>query len=96
MMWLLILAYTAVLATILWYRSAGNDIYMFKYLALIAWGATIMFFIDHVYGYLTEGGEFIETSIDALLLGFVLQLSTLIMWLLILLVKDPKRVFRKH
>jgi len=68
-----------------------NDIYLFKYLAAISWGASIMFFIDHVYGYLTEGGEFIDTSVDAVLLGFVLQLFVLILWMLILIIKNPKK-----
>jgi len=93
-MWLVILAYTAIIATLLWYKHAENDTYLFKYLALISWGATIMFFIDHVYRYLTEGGEFIDTSPDAILLGIVLNLITLGLWTLILLIKDPKRVIR--
>jgi len=93
-MWLIILAYTAVIATILWYRSAENDIYLFKYLALISWGATVMFFIDHVYGYLTEGGEFIDLSTDAIVLGIILQLFILVLWLALLLLKDPKHVIR--
>jgi len=92
--WLVILAYTAIIATLLWYKHAENDVYMFKYLALISWGATIMFFVDHVYSYLTEGGEFVDTSPDAILLGIVLNLVTLSLWTLILLVKDPKRVIR--
>jgi len=93
-MWLIILAYTAVIATLLWYRSAENDVYLFKYLALISWGATVMFFIDHVYSYLTEGGEFIDLSIDAIMLGIVLQLFILVLWLALLLLKDPKHVIR--
>ncbi len=96
-MWLLVLSYAAVFATLLWYRYADNDIYLFKYLALISWGASIMFFIDHVYGYLTEGGgEFFEVSVDAILLGFTLLLFILVIWLFILLIRDPRGVLKKH
>ena len=94
-MWLLILCYGAVFATILWYKNAENDQLLFKYLAMILWGASIMFFVDHVYGYLTEGGEFLDISLDATILGFALLLFSLLLWLLILLVKDPRRVFKK-
>lgn len=93
-MWLLILAYAAVIATVLWYRTAENDVFMYKYLALMLWGATIMFFVDHIYGYLTEGGEFFDTSIDAAILGFTLLLSVLIIWVTIILLKDPRKILR--
>ncbi|OYT38098.1 MAG: hypothetical protein B6U89_06340 [Desulfurococcales archaeon ex4484_58] len=94
-MWLLILSYAALIATILWYRNAENDEYMLKFLSTILWGASIMFFIDHIYGWINEGKEFFEISIDAAILGFTLLYIALLLWLTILLIKDPKRVFKK-
>ena len=93
-MWLVVLAYGAVIATLLWYSRAEKDEYCFKYLALMLWGATIMVFIDHVFGYINEG-SFMEVSTDAIALGFSALLGVLVLWLLIIFVKDPRRVLRK-
>jgi Na+-driven multidrug efflux pump len=94
-MWLLVLGYTAVITTVLWYvyRARGEDLCL-NYLSIILWGATVMFFIDSLYSYL-NGEEFIEISVDAAVLGFSLLLVALVVWLFILFLKDPKRVFRK-
>lgn len=94
-MWLLVLAMAAVLSTAVWYSKAENDVYMLKLLSLILWGATIMVFVDHVMGYLMEGGEFLEMSVEATVLGFVLLVSALVVWEIILLIKDPKGVLHK-
>jgi hypothetical protein len=51
-----------------------------------------MFFIDSLYSYL-NGEGFIEVSIDAIILGFSLLLIALVIWLIILLIKDPRKVF---
>jgi Na+-driven multidrug efflux pump len=92
-MWLLILGYAAVITTALWYvfKSKGVD-YCLNYLSVILWGATVMFFIDSLYNYL-NGEGFIEVSIDAIVLGFSLLLIALVIWLIILLIKDPRKVF---
>lgn len=95
-MWLLILAYSAAITTVLWYSRAENDVYGFKYLASILWGATIMVFIDHLYSYLTEGGEFMEVSVDSAVLGFSMLLIAILLWIAIIFIKDPRKVLRKE
>lgn len=95
-MWLLVLAFSSVLSTAIWYSQAENDRYMFKLLSLILWGATIMVFVDHTIGYLMEGGEFFELTIDATVLGLVLLIVGLGVWEIILLLKDPKDVLRRR
>lgn len=54
-----------------------------------------MWFIDHVMAYLAEGGEFFEVNLDATLLGITVVLFGLLVWVIMLLVKDPKGVFNK-
>jgi uncharacterized protein HemY len=44
---------------------------------------------------LMEGGEFLEMSVEATVLGFVLLVSALVFWEIVLLIKDPKRVLHK-
>ena len=51
-----------------------------------------MWFVDHVMAYLTEGGEFFEMNLDATLLGVSVIIFALFVWLITLLISDPKRV----
>jgi len=71
---------------------AENDKYMLKFLSVILWGSAIMVLVDHVMGYLMEGGEFIEISTEATILGFTMLLAALIIWEIVLMLKDPRGV----
>lgn len=95
-MWLIILAFAAAIVTPIWYSMAEEDKYLLKLLCLILWGATIMVFVDHVMGFLTEGGEFFELTLDATILGFVMLTTALIIWEVVLLLKDPKGILYKR
>lgn len=95
-MWLIILALAAVISTAIWYSKAEVDKYMLKTLCLILWGATIMVFVDHVMGYLMEGGEFLELTLESTALGFTMLTAAFILWEIILLLKDPKGVLHKR
>ncbi|MEM1544482.1 MAG: hypothetical protein QW795_07350 [Candidatus Bathyarchaeia archaeon] len=95
-LWLIILAFAAAIVTVIWYSRADNDKYMLRLLCLILWGATIMVFVDHLMGYLMEGGEFLELTPDALALGFTMLTAALIIWEIVLLIKDPKGVLLKR
>ncbi|MGB9741446.1 MAG: hypothetical protein ACPLW5_06785 [Candidatus Bathyarchaeales archaeon] len=94
-MWLVILAFAAAIATPIWYSKAEEDKYMLKLLCLILWGATIMVFVDHVMGFLMEGGEFFELTLDATILGFAMLIAALVIWEIVLLLKDPKGILYK-
>jgi hypothetical protein len=88
-------AFAAVTATIVWYVNAPEDKYKLGLLSFIFWGATLMWFVDHVMAYLTEGGEFFEITLDAALLGVSVILLGLLAWIIALLISDPKGVFSK-
>ena len=94
-MWLIITALAAVVTTAIWYTKAPEDKYKLGLLSLIFWGATLMWSVDHVMAYLTEGGEFFEMNLDATLLGISVIAVALIVWVLALLVADPKGVFKR-
>ena len=53
-----------------------------------------MWFVDHVMAYLIEGGEFIEMNLDATLLGISVITLALLVWVIVLLVTDPKGVIK--
>jgi len=95
-LWLVILALAATITTAIWYSKAENDVHLFRLLTIIFWGATIMVFVDHVMGYLMEGGEFFEMTLDATVLGIVLLITALIVWEIVLLLKDPKGILYKR
>ena len=94
-MFFIITALAAIVATIVWYVNAPEDKYKLNLLCFIFWGATLMWFVDHVMAFLIEGGEFFEITLDATMLGVVVVLFGLIVWLIALLISDPKKVFHK-
>lgn len=93
-MYLILTALAAIVTTIIWYVRAPEDPYKLNILCFIYWGATLMWLVDHVMAYLSEGGAFLEVSLDATMLGVVSVLLGLFAWMIVLLVKDPKGVFR--
>lgn len=94
-MWLIITSLAAIVTTIIWYVKSPNDKYQLGTLSLMLWGATIMWFVDHVMAYLNEGGEFFEINMDATLLGISVIILALLVWLGILLINDPKQVMKR-
>jgi len=94
-MWLLFLFSAAIFTTALWYIWDKSEKYAVSILALIYWGATIMVFVDHTLGYLMEGGEYFDTSLDACILGSILVLMGAVIWEIFLILKDPAKKLKK-
>ncbi|KYH38473.1 MAG: hypothetical protein AYL28_003630 [Candidatus Bathyarchaeota archaeon B23] len=69
---------------------------MLRFLNLTLWGATIMVLVDHIIGYLTEGGEFLELTAEATALGFALLIIALVIWEIALLLRDPRGVLHRR
>ncbi len=93
-MYLLITAIAAVVSTVVWYVQAPVDKYRVRTLCFVYWGASLMWLIDSITTAI-EGEGFFEVSFDAALLGITAVLAGLIVWLVILLIKDPKGVFKR-
>lgn len=94
-MWLIMTALAAVIATAIWYARAPEDKHKLGLLSLFFWGATLMWLVDHVIAYITEGGEFFEINLDATLLGVAVIVLALFVWEIVLVVSDPKGVLKK-
>lgn len=93
-MCLVITAFAAVIATILWYFVKESGSLKLGFLALMYWGASLMWTVDGFYA--VAGGEpFLDLSGNDALLGLVIVLCGLIIWLVTLLIRDPKGVIRK-
>jgi len=95
-MWLIILMLSAVISTAIWYISdEARKTYRIGILNLILWGTSLMVLVDHVAAYFEEG-EFFDTSPDAMLLSSVLIMAALLVWEIVLLIKDPKGVIKSQ
>ena len=94
-MWLIVTSLAAVITTAIWYIKAPEDKYKLGFLSLIFWGATLMWFVDHLMRYLMKGGEFLEINLGATILGLVVIIVALIIWEIALLRDDPKGVLKR-
>ncbi len=96
-MTLLITIFAAVISTVVWYVKE-NDMKL-GVLCLMYWGASIMWFVDAVAEYLEIGAEYFTPSAADMLNDSYLGLSVvalgLVIWLVILLIKDPKGKIKK-
>jgi hypothetical protein len=94
-MWLILTALAAVITTAIWYAKSPDDKYKLGLLSLFFWGATLMWLVDHIIAYATEGGPFLEVNLDATLLGVAVIVFALFVWEIVLVVSDPKGVLKK-
>ena len=98
-MTLLITIIAAIIATIVWYTNEQRDTYKLGTLSLIYWGASLMWFMDFVFEYAELKAEYFNQAIGDIindsLLGIAVVALGLVAWLIIVLIKDPKGVFKK-
>lgn len=97
-MTLLSVIFAAIISTIIWYKTAPKSEMKIGTLCLIYWGASLMWFVDAVFEYAEIGAEYFNPAPADMLNDFYLGLSViafgLIIWLVILFVKDPKGVVK--
>lgn len=97
-MTLLTTVFAASISTILWYRSAPDGEMRLGTLSLLYWGASLMWLADAVSAYLEQGAAFFTPEpaqmLNDLYLGLTAAALGLVIWLVILLVQDPKGVVR--
>ncbi len=98
-MTLLITVFAAIITTVIWYMSSQRKTLRLGTLALMYWGASIMWFVDAVFEFIELRDEFFAPSqadmINDSYLGFCVVALGLIIWLAIVLIKDPKGVVRQ-
>ena len=91
-MTLLITVFAAAISTILWYNSKSDK--KLGTLALMYWGASLMWLVDAVVEYIELGAEFFEQSPADMLndayLGLCVVALGIVIWLIVLFVKDPE------
>lgn len=88
----------ALIATICWYRTAQKEDLKRGVLCWLYWGASLMWMIDAVFEYVEPQAEYFCPAPVDMLNDFFLGLSVvalgMIIWLVYLLLKDPKGVVK--
>lgn len=97
-MTLLITVFAAVISTVAWYLTVSKTDLKLGFLSLMFWGASIMWFIDAIFEYAELKEEYFNPSSADMLndafLGFSVVALGLVIWLAVLIIKDPKGVVK--
>ena len=97
-MTLLITVFAAIITTIVWYKKASTDDMGLGRLALMYWGASLMWMVDSLMEYIEDSeGFFNPEPMDMLndaFLGFSVVALGLIIWIGMLIIKDPKGIVK--
>ncbi|MBR1854119.1 MAG: hypothetical protein IJ794_13425 [Lachnospiraceae bacterium] len=92
-MTLLISTTAAVVATLCWYNRR-DELMKLGTLCLMYWGASFMWFVDAIFEYVELKEAFftpaIEDMVNDTFLGLSVVVLGLVIWTVVLLVKDPK------
>lgn len=97
-MTLLITVFAAVIATIVWYVSANARSLKCGILCYLYWGASLMWMVDAVAEYIQLRAEYFHPElydmVNDAFLGFAVVAFGLVIWMIVLLISDPKQVVR--
>jgi hypothetical protein len=97
-MTLLTTAFAAIICTFIWYKNAPKNEMKVGILCWMYWGASLMWLVDAIFEYAELHAEYFTPAPVDMLNDFYLGLSVvalgLIIWLVILLIKDPKGVVK--
>ena len=99
-MTLLITLIAAVTVTLIWYTSEKARKMKTGILCYMFWGASLMWLVDAAVEYIEDGADyFIPSSADMLndaFLGLSAVVLALVVWMVYILIKDPKKRFVNH
>ena len=97
-MTLLTSVFAAIICTVIWYKGAPKSEMKVGILCWMFWGSSLMWLIDAIFEYAELGEDYFKPAPANMLNDFFLGLSVvalgLIIWLVILLIKDPKGVIK--
>ena len=97
-MTLLLTVFAAVITTIVWYNRKDDNMKL-GVLIFMFWGASIMWLVDAIFEYAELGAEYFSPALEDMINDTFLGLSVIalafVIWIVYLLVKDPKGVVKK-
>ena len=98
-MTLLVTVFAAIISTIIWYKTAPDGQMKVGVLALMYWGASLMWMADAIFEYSELGAGYFTPApadmLNDLFLGLSVVALGLIIWLIIVMIKDPRGVLKE-
>ena len=92
-MTLLITLFAAIITPVLWYNRKDDSMRL-GVLCFLFWGASIMWFVDAIFEYAELKAEYFTPALSDMIndtyLGLSVVALALIIWLVRLLIADPK------
>ena len=97
-MTLLITIFAAVVVTVLWYNRKNDDMRLGT-LCFLFWGASLMWLVDAIFEFAELKMEYFtpapEDMLNDAFLGLAVVALALVIWLVRLLIVDPKGSVRR-
>lgn len=97
-MTLLTTVFAAIIATTIWYKGAPKSEMKVGVLCWLFWGASLMWLVDAIFEYAELGAAYFTPApadmLGDLYLGLSVVALGMIIWLIALLVSDPKGVVK--
>ena len=97
-MTLLVTVFAAVVCTAIWYRNAPESKMQLGLLCWLFWGASLMWLVDAVFEYAELKTEYFTPEpadmLNDLFLGLSVVALALVIWIVVLLIRDPRGVLR--
>jgi len=98
-MTLLVSVFAAVICTVIWYRSEQRKELKIGVLCSMFWGASLMWLVDAIFEYAELKAAYFTPDpadmLNDLFLGLSVVALALVIWVVVLLVTDPKGVVKK-
>ena len=97
-MTLLVSVFAALIATAVWYKKQPNNDMKIGVLCWLFWGASLMWLVDAIFEYAELGADYFAPALkdmaNDLFLGLSVVALAMIIWLVALLITDPKGVIK--
>ena len=99
-MTLLTSVFAAVIFTVVWYKSSARSEMKLGVPCLMFWGASLMWLVDAIFEFIELKEAYftpeLADMINDAFLGLAVVALGLIVWVVVLVVSDPKGVIRKR
>ncbi len=99
-MTLLIAVFAAVISTLVWYKSETARRLKVGVLCWMFWGASLMWLGDALFEYMELQAEYFTPApadmLNDLFLGLSVVALAMVIWIAVLLVKDPNGVIKER
>ncbi len=98
-MTLLITVFAAVITTVVWYIRENDELQL-SFLMFMYWGASLMWLVDAVFEYAELRADYFSPALEDMIndsfLGFSVVAFGLVIWVVRLLIKDPRGVMKNR